>query len=208
MLYCHGRDWGDGLRSRIGAARLAELGGARIERHAAPQSDVRADEACLAVVGQHAAGACSHADLPPEWRATSVSDSGGVQEEAGAGVPILVLRDNTTARGVGTVICGRRKRPASGSSKSCELVGDPSHVRDCPACLPYGDGGRSPHAAMIDRVAPAAVKLGGPMGRGVEGYAGEQWGLAAPCLVLRQINDGKEIPRSDRARIAATIGWR
>ncbi|HET7710239.1 MAG TPA: UDP-N-acetylglucosamine 2-epimerase (non-hydrolyzing) [Sphingomicrobium sp.] len=157
LVTCHRREsWGEGLRS-IAAALVALAGDAQIDFVLHPNPAVaaamrRALADCPAI---QVHPPCAHADLLRMMLSATLtlSDSGGMQEEAAAlGAPLLVLRDKT-------------ERPEAIATGNMILVGTDSFrivaearrlLRDQVAlaamarpAFPYGDGRSAPRIARI-----------------------------------------------------------
>ena len=157
LVTCHRREsWGEGLRSI--AAALVELSTeVDIDLVLHPNPAVaRAMQASLAhCPAVHLLQPCGHAELLTRMLAATItlSDSGGMQEEAAAlGAPLLVLRDKTE----------RPEAIATGNmilvgTDTARIVGEVRRLLRDPVALatmarpafPYGDGRSGPRIAGI-----------------------------------------------------------
>ena len=157
LVTCHRREsWGEGLKA-IAAALVDLAPSVAIDVVLHPNPNVAATmRKCLdAVGGVNLLPPCGHRELLALMRAATItlSDSGGMQEEAAAlGAPLLVLREKTErpeaiATGnmllVGTVA-------ARIVAEARRLLGDPEALAAMarPA-FPYGDGRSGPRIAAI-----------------------------------------------------------
>jgi UDP-N-acetylglucosamine 2-epimerase (non-hydrolysing) len=157
LVTCHRREsWGAGLDA-IATALIALAGEVDIDMvlHSNPKvaETMRARLAGIAGVRLHAP--CSHHNLLIRLRAATItlSDSGGIQEEAAAlGAPLLVLRDTTE----------RPEAIATGNmilvgTDTVRIVAEVRRLLADPAALaamarpafPYGDGHSGPRIAAI-----------------------------------------------------------
>jgi UDP-N-acetylglucosamine 2-epimerase (non-hydrolysing) len=159
LVTCHRREsWGAGMR-RIAAAleALAEAIPIDVVLHPNPAVAATMRASLAGVEGVHLHAPCGHRDLLTRMQGAllTLSDSGGMQEEAAAlGAPLLVLRDKTERpEGIATgnlVLVGTDSERIVAEVR--RLLADPAALAAMarPA-LPYGDGKSGPRiAAIID----------------------------------------------------------
>ena len=157
LVTCHRREsWGEGLKA-IAAALVDLAPSVAIDVVLHPNPNVAATmRKCLDAVGRvNLLPPCGHRELLALMRAATItlSDSGGMQEEAAAlGAPLLVLREKTErpeaiATGnmllVGTVAARivAEARRLLGDSEALAAMARPA--------FPYGDGRSGPRIAAI-----------------------------------------------------------
>ena len=157
LVTCHRREiWGDGLRSI--ARALIDLAAditVDVVLHPNPVVSSTISGFLKEKENIRLLPPCGHRDLIDRMRAATLtlSDSGGMQEEAAAlGAPLLVLRDKTErpeAIATGNMILvGTDKARIVGETR--RLLGDPAALAAMarPA-FPYGDGKAGPRIAAI-----------------------------------------------------------
>ena len=160
LVTCHRREsWGEGLQAIAAAlVELAPLAAIDIVLHPNPNVAAMMRAHLDGVGGIRLHPPCGHRDLLALMRAATItlSDSGGMQEEAAAlGAPLLVLRDKTERPEA--IATGNMILVGAGSARIVaevrRLLADPAALAAMarPA-FPYGDGRSGPRiAGCIER---------------------------------------------------------
>jgi len=157
LVTCHRREsWGTGLDA-IATALIALAGDVDIDMvlHPNPRVAETMRDRLAGIAGIRLHVPCNHQDLLIRLRAATItlSDSGGIQEEAAAlGAPLLVLREKTErpeAIATGNMILVGT-RPERIVAEVRRLLADPGALAEMarPA-FPYGDGQSGPRIAGL-----------------------------------------------------------
>jgi UDP-N-acetylglucosamine 2-epimerase (non-hydrolysing) len=157
LVTCHRREsWGEGLQAIAAAlVELAQAAAIDVVLHPKPRVAATMRAHLDGVDGIRLYPPCSHRELLARMRAATItlSDSGGMQEEAAAlGAPLLVLRDKTErpeAISTGNMIMVGTDR-ARIVAEVKRLLADPAALAAMahPA-FPYGDGQAGPRISAI-----------------------------------------------------------
>ena len=157
LVTCHRREsWGEGLQAIAAAlVELAPLATIDVVLHPNPKVAAAMRKHLCGVEHIALVAPCSHRDLLARMHAATItlSDSGGMQEEAAAlGAPLLVLRDKTErpeAIATGNMILVGT-RTARIVAETRRLLGDPEALAlMARPAFPYGDGQSGPRIAAI-----------------------------------------------------------
>lgn len=157
LVTCHRREsWGEGLQAIAAAlVELRPLAAIDVVLHPNPVVATTMRARLAGIDGIALRPPCGHRDLLKLMRSATLtlSDSGGIQEEAAAiGAPLLVLRDKTErpeAIATGNMIMVGTNRPTI-VAETERLLGDAVALAAMrrPA-FPYGDGRSGPRIAEI-----------------------------------------------------------
>ena len=157
LVTCHRREsWGEGLQAIAAAlAELAQAAAINLVLHPNPRVAATVRAHLDGVDGIRLCPPCSHRELLARMRVATItlSDSGGIQEEAAAlGAPLLVLRDKTErpeAISTGNMILVGTDRARIVAEVQRLLADPPALAAMAHPAFPYGDGQAGPRIAAI-----------------------------------------------------------